>query len=110
MPSQAVVGLAWKFNDQWTFMADYQHVVWSYFRTVRLNFTNAATPDLTLVENYRDTHGVRVGTEYRRNDKLTLRAGYLYHTAAAPSQTVTPLLPEGSRNEWTVGASFQLTP
>lgn len=37
---------------------------------------------------------------------MTLRGGYLYHTAAAPDRTVTPLLPEGARNEFTAGIGY----
>ena len=51
----------------------------------------------------------RLGAEWVRNEKLTLRGGYLYNTAAAPSETVTPLLPEGARNELTGGAGIKLT-
>lgn len=40
---------------------------------------------------------------------LTLRTGYLHHEAAAPDETVTPLLPEGSRNEVSAGIGFQIT-
>jgi len=41
---------------------------------------------------------------------VQLRGGYLYHTAASPPQFVTPLLPEGARNEFTIGAGIELTP
>jgi long-chain fatty acid transport protein len=50
-----------------------------------------------------------VGTEYQASPKVTLRGGYLYHSAAAPPETVTPLLPEGARNEVTLGAGWSLT-
>ena len=39
---------------------------------------------------------------------MNLRGGYLYHEGAAPDQTVTPLLPEGPRNEFTLGGGFKL--
>jgi long-subunit fatty acid transport protein len=41
---------------------------------------------------------------------VQLRGGYLYHTGASPPEFVTPLLPEGARNEFTIGAGIQLTP
>lgn len=108
MPPQGSLGLAWKANDQWTFLADYQLVVWGWFAAISLDFANAGTPDLTLYEGYKDTHGFRFGTEYQYSPKLTFRGGYLYHTAAAPIQTVTPLLPEGARNEFTLGLGVNL--
>ena len=109
LPPQGTIGFALKANDKWTLMGDYQLVVWGWFNELLLDFENATTPDITLYEGYRDTHGFRFGLEYARSAKVTFRGGYLYHTAAAPSITVTPLLPEGARNEVTLGVGLALT-
>ena len=58
--------------------------------------------------NYRDTHGVRVGTEFNVAHQVALRAGFDAHTAAAPDESVTPLLPEAPRAEVTFGAGVPL--
>ena len=110
MPPQGTIGFAYKADSAWTFMADYQYVVWGWFTEVPISFANPATPDLDLHPANKDTHGFRVGTEYQYNDKVKLRGGYLYHTGASPAQFVTPLLPEGARNEFTIGAGLALTP
>jgi len=110
MPPQGSIGFAYKANKEWTFMADYQYVVWGWFNTIVIDFANAGTPDLTLHPTNKDTHGFRFGTEYQYNSKVQLRGGYLYHTGASPDQFVTPLLPEGPRNEFTIGAGVALTP
>jgi long-chain fatty acid transport protein len=91
-------------------MADYHYVVWGWFSSVDIDFENPATPDLALHPNNKDTHGFRFGTEYQYSPKIQLRGGYLYHTGASPAQFVTPLLPEGARNEFTIGAGIELTP
>jgi long-chain fatty acid transport protein len=109
LPPQGSLGIAYTINPRWTLMADYQLVVWGWFNQLVIDFANASTPDITLYEGYRDTHGIRVGVEHAHSDKLTLRGGYLYHSAAAPPETVTPLLPEGARNEVTLGAGLKLT-
>ena len=110
MPPQGSLGFAYRMTDDWTVMADYQLVVWGWFSSLKVDFANAATPDLTLTPSNNDTHGFRFGTEYRYSPKLMLRGGYLYHTAASPAEFVTPLLPEGARNEFTIGAGIELTP
>ena len=110
MPPQGTIGFNYRATDNLTVMADYQYVVWGWFSDILIDFENAATPDLTLHPSNRDTHGFRFGTEYRFSPKVQLRGGYLYHTAASPSQFVTPLLPEGARNEFTIGAGIELTP
>ncbi len=110
MPPQGSLGFAYKVRDNWTVMADYQYVVWGWFQSVVIKFTNPATPTLTLSPKSKDSHGVRLGTEYEPSPKLTLRGGYLYHTASSPVDFVTPLLPEAPRNEFTVGVGYTFTP
>lgn len=110
MPPQGSIGFAYKASDNLTLMADYQLVVWGWFNSLTIDFENAATPDITLHPENKDTHGFRFGGEYQYSPKVTLRGGYLYHTGASPAQFVTPLLPEGARNEFTIGAGINLTP
>jgi long-chain fatty acid transport protein len=110
MPPQGTIGFAYKANDKMTVMMDYQYVVWGWFSEVLIDFENPATPDITLHPSNKDTHGVRTGIEYQYSPKLQLRGGYIYHTGASPSSFVTPLLPEGARHEFTVGAGLDVTP
>lgn len=110
LPPQGSLGISYDVGPRWTLMADYQLVVWGWFHDLVIDFANATTPDITLYEGYRDTHGFRLGVEHRQSDNVTLRGGYLYHSAAAPPETVTPLLPEGARNEITLGAGLKLGP
>lgn len=110
MPPQGTLGFSYKINDAWTFMADWQYVVWGWFSEVNIDFENPATPDLALHPNNQDTHGFRFGTEYTYSAKVKLRGGYLYHGGASPDNFVTPLLPEGPRNEFTIGAGIVLNP
>jgi long-chain fatty acid transport protein len=100
LPSQLVVGVAFRATPRLTLLADYQLTTWQDFELLTLDF--GTLPDRTLYEDYENSHGYRFGAEYRGN-RMTFRAGYLYHTAAAPAQTVTPLLPEGERSEFTLG-------
>jgi long-chain fatty acid transport protein len=110
MPPQGTLGVEWKLNTAWTVMGDYQYTVWGWFNQIDIDFTNPATPDLSLHPNNKDTHGFRFGTEYQYDPKVKLRGGYLYHTGASPDEFVTPLLPEGPRNEFSIGAGIELTP
>ena len=110
MPPQGSLGFAWKVNEKLDLMADWQYVVWGWFSDVDIDFANATTPDLALHPSNKDTHGFRFGTEYSYSPKVQLRAGYLYHGASSPDNFVTPLLPEGPRNEFTIGAGVALSP
>jgi long-chain fatty acid transport protein len=106
MPDQLTVGVAINAFPSLKVLAEWQWVHWSLFETLEADFEFA--PDLTLHENYRNTNAFRFGLDWATSDKVNLRGGYLYHEAAAPDQTVTPLLPEGPRNEFTLGGGFKL--
>jgi long-chain fatty acid transport protein len=107
LPDQLVFGLAIKFTQKLSTQFDFQWVNWSSFQTLGLQFEKL--PARTLYEDYHDTHGIRFGVEYVLTDKITVRGGLLQHEGAAPSQTVTPLLPEAQRAEQTLGASIRLS-
>jgi long-chain fatty acid transport protein len=108
LPDQLVVGVAINVTSMLTILGDYQWVNWHRFSKLPLAFANLGVR--TLWEDYSSTSGFRVGAQYDVNNKVTLRGGLLYHQAAAPDNTVTPLLPEGARAEQTFGIGFQLTP
>jgi long-chain fatty acid transport protein len=110
MPPQGSIGFAYQVNDKWAVMADYQLVVWGWFAGLTIDFANPATPDITLTPHNKDTNGFRFGSEYKYSPKVTLRGGYLHHSGASPDDFVTPLLPEGARNEFTIGAGLELAP
>lgn len=107
MPDQFVAGFALTPIPQFSFLFDYQWTHWTLFDSVQLNFENGAVQ--TLPENYQNTSAVRFGVEWTPGTAGTFRAGYLYHEGASPDETVTPLLPESARNEFTVGYGVQIT-
>jgi long-chain fatty acid transport protein len=109
-PSQVALGVAYKVATGWTLLGDYQRTWWKQFAVLNLSFPQDVSGLLsrTLYENYLNTNGVRFGAEWVRDAKWTFRGGYLYHSGAAPAETVTPLLPEGQRNEFTLGTTVKL--
>lgn len=110
MPDQLAAGVAVQATDRLTLLADYQWVHWALFRRIDLNFQNPATPDEARIESYHNSSGVRLGGEYALRGDWTVRFGYAHTGAAAPDQTVTPLLPEGARNQFSGGVSWRPTP
>ncbi len=110
-PEQLVFGVSYKVRSDLTLSGDYQWTRWgTRFARLPITFTNPATPAIILNTSYNNTSDFRFGAEWVKDAKLTLRGGYLYNTAAAPASTVTPLLPEGARNEITAGAGVALAP
>ena len=107
MPEQLSFGVAYKPIEKLQVLGDFTMTNWKVFETLPLNFE--ILPDQTLIEDYRRSYAYRIGAEYALGPTTAIRAGYLNHTAAAPSKTVTPNLPEGPRAEFTVGFGTQLT-
>lgn len=107
-PSQLALGVAYKLEKGWTLLGDYQLTWWSSFDTLAITFPQTALLNRQLFENYHNTSGFRFGAEWAKDAKWTFRGGYLHHGGAAPAETVTPLLPEGQRNEFTVGTTVKL--
>lgn len=108
MPDQLVAGVAYRPSDRLLLEADWQWVDWSDFDRIVIDLERA--PDSERIQDYGDTHGVRLGAEYDLDRRFDLRAGFIHHGAAAPDQTVTPLLPEARRSEFTAGLGVQITP
>src|SRR5256712_48828 len=111
-PSQMALGVAYKVASGWTLLGDYQYTWWDSFNELDIVFPQDASGALSrkLFERYDGTSGFRFAAEWMKDAKWTFRGGYLYHGGAAPAETVTPLLPEGNRNEFTAGGAGQLEP
>ena len=106
MPAQFVIGTSINASEALTLFFDYQWTNWSVLDTISLAFEHQDEPQVRY-ENFDDTHGFRLGAEYDVSRDLSLRAGFITHTAAAPEETVTPLLPEAHRNQITLGLGWQ---
>ena len=114
-PAQFVAGISAQATPSLQLLFDYTWTGWTSFDRLELDFENDAL-DQEQIENYGNTSAFRFGAEYAFlgdsgfSDGLTLRGGYTYNTSAAPEETVTPLLPESDRNQFTVGLGYQFTP
>jgi long-chain fatty acid transport protein len=108
MPAQFVAGVSVHPARRLTVLADYHWVGWSAFDRVALDFTGPVPPDEAFVQNYHNTSALRVGIDVEAAQAVTLRAGYAHTQAAAPDETVTPLLPEARRNHVTGGIGWRV--
>lgn len=109
MPDQLVAGIAVRPLETLLIEADWQWMNWADFDRIPIRLENQEETDVRI-EDYTNTNAIRLGAEYEATPDVTLRGGYIYHDAAAPEKTVTPLLPEARRNEFTAGLGFRLSP
>ena len=105
-PSQFQAGFSYTGIPNWEFEADYALVGYKSFKELPINFSNPATPSRTLVEDYNNSSALRLGAEYKFANNVHVRGGFAGVTRAAPDLTVTPLLPEQDRANYSLGFSL----
>jgi long-chain fatty acid transport protein len=108
-PAQVQFGLGYSGFQNTTLSIDYSYVGWKSFKALPVNFQGpAASRSKILQEDYNNTSSIRLGAERRTMSGLALRAGFTAATAAAPDETVTPLLPEQDRALGMLGIGYPL--
>jgi long-chain fatty acid transport protein len=112
-PYQAQIGIGYTGISQTTLSVDYVLSGWSAFNSLPLTFTGgAASSSRDLLEGYHDSWSIRTGIEHVFGDPVlgfVVRAGFGYINTPAPDVTVTPLLPDMNRYNWTVGIGYPLS-
>jgi long-chain fatty acid transport protein len=106
LPAQFVAGMAIKAAPKVKLFFDYQYTNWSSFTSLNID---GQYLDSVVPENYNNVSGLRMGTEIGLGTKAEFRAGFNVHGPAAPDQSVTPNLPEGSREELSLGFGARLS-
>jgi long-chain fatty acid transport protein len=105
-PAIAYLGLAYT-NGPWTLEFDGQWTEWSTFKSLSGSFDQpvGGQPGLSSTMNWKNTWAYRFGVQYNVNKFLDLRAGFIRDEQTVPDDTLSPLLPSGDRNIYTIGAS-----
>jgi long-chain fatty acid transport protein len=105
-PWQLQGGVAFAITSRTTLSAEASVIGWSAFDVLPVDFSNAATPDQELIEDYETSWTLRLGAEHRFMNGWNGRAGFAYSQSPAPDESVTPLLPEQARFNYGVGVGI----
>jgi long-chain fatty acid transport protein len=110
MPSNLIAGVAYTINPKITVEADFQYVGWNAYDELKINFSKAVGGSTTSTETKKWHEGwlMRLGGEYMLNDKLDLRAGFIYDYAPQPTWRVEPMLPDANRTDVSLGAGYKI--
>jgi long-chain fatty acid transport protein len=107
MPSQLMFGASTTYEN-WSFEGNITWAKWSDFAALSVDFQNN-TPflrDQVTLRNYEDSWAIRFGVEYKFNEAIRLRGGYVYDQTPVPDKAVDPILPDGSRNGVALGLGY----
>jgi len=109
-PAQIQAGVGFSGLPNTLVAVDYFWVGFrSAFRELAVNFDGpAAANNGVLIQDYDNAWAIRIGAEYSLSGRATARGGYSYVRAAAPPETVTPLLPDMDRRHYTLGFGLPL--
>jgi long-chain fatty acid transport protein len=107
-PQQFQAGIAYTGFKNWELEADYALIGYSSFKELPIDFSNATTPDRTLIEDYRNSSGVRLAAEYGFGNNIHVRGGFAGVQGAPPDETVTPLLPDQDRANYALGITLPI--
>jgi long-chain fatty acid transport protein len=109
-PYQFEVGVGYTGFTQTTLSVDYELSGWSAFNSLPITFTgNAAANSETLLSNYHDSWSIRTGIEHIFGDPVlgfAVRGGFSYINTPAPDVSVTPILPDMNRYNWSFGVGY----
>lgn len=112
-PAQVQVGLGFTGLVNTIISGDFEWTQFSSFSTLPVKFdgpAGAAGLDRTLIEDYTNSWSMRFGLEHRFAVGVKGRAGFTYVKTPAPDATVTPLLPDMNRRNYTLGLGIPLNP
>lgn len=98
-------GVAWHWGANWTIEGDVNYTEWSLFEDLPIYFEKSPAANKRIVENYDNTWRGTFGVEHRL-PAFSYRFGYYYEQAAAPIESVSPILPDTGRNGGTLGLGF----
>ncbi|HEX5830871.1 MAG TPA: outer membrane protein transport protein [Gemmatimonadaceae bacterium] len=111
-PQQFQAGIGFTALPNTLFAVDAVWTGWSSFDVLPFEFKGpAAGSSRELLEEYEDTWGVRASGEYAFQNAFagwSARAGFGWAQTPAPDVTVTPLLPDSDRYNYTLGVTIPL--
>jgi long-chain fatty acid transport protein len=109
-PSQLQVDLGYTGITNTVLSAGVSWTKFSSFDKLPIDFGGEnPPPDRELVEDYDDSWSIRAGVERAFAIGIKGRAGFNYIRTPAPDITVTPLLPDMNRKNYTVGIGIPIT-
>ncbi len=103
-------GASYAFNDRLRLEGNYVYFGWSHFQRLAMDFDNDAL-DQDIDFSYDDAWQIRLGADITAIDeKLNIMLGYVHDTTPQPLASVSPLLPDSDRNDYSIGLQLKSGP
>lgn len=79
---------------------------WSTFDQLIIAVDSPVLDDLELHQEWSDAMQYRIGFRFNTSPKMQWRLGYIYDETPQPARTVSPVLPDSNRNDFTAGWGY----
>ena len=110
-PAQLEVGVGYSGFVNTRISADFLWSDFTVFDQLPVTFSGPASgSNRTLIEDYQNSWTIRAGIEHAFPIGIKGRAGFDYVKSPAPDATVTPLLPDMNRRNYSLGIGVPLNP
>ncbi len=105
---QVVSGGIGYTSSKWKFASDINFIGWHTYDTLRIDFAENTDKleDVHDARCYKDVFIVRIGGQYKMNNKIELRAGTYYDISPVKNGYLTPETPDANRIGITCGTSI----
>ncbi|TAL63066.1 MAG: hypothetical protein EPN85_01030 [Bacteroidetes bacterium] len=87
---------------------DYNRTMWSSYDSLKIDFSNAETPDSKIAKNWKDVSTFRIGAGINYNKILSIRLGAYYDQTPVRDGYVSPELPDNTNIAFTAGVGIEL--
>jgi long-chain fatty acid transport protein len=104
LPQQVFAGISYKGFERWVIEAGMRWEDWSTFKSLNVNMDSGLNS--SQQRNWKDTYAYNIGVQYRYNDMLTLRLGYLYGQNPVPDSTFDPTIPDSDTHLFCIGTGL----
>ncbi len=106
MPANLDVGIAYKFDEKLTLAAEINYVFWSAYKSLDFTSTDVPVLNSSSPREYSNSLIMRIGGEYKLNDKITLRAGAYYDPSPTSDIYFSPETVSLNTIAFTFGATY----
>ncbi|MBI2985818.1 MAG: outer membrane protein transport protein [Deltaproteobacteria bacterium] len=97
LPPVISFGLHWQMTREWGVEFAYDYTHWNEFRHLKARFNRAflggALRGLFIQERWKDTHTLRLGSNYQLSPAWVARAGIVLDESPIPASTLGPSIP-----------------
>ena len=107
-PAVFSAGMSYQATPKLNFAFDAVFVDWSSFDFLFIEYPETPALNKERPENWKDAWSYRLGAEYQLNDRLSLRAGYVRDLTPQPQSSISPLLSDADRHDFSFGFGYKL--